>query len=112
MMIAWGEVLIDAAVLLVLPLALALALAWPFWQRRRVLIGNALGSALIGAWMLVLIIQRFSVYFIEPSADAVAILTPLLLPVLFGWVDVLILFFISGAVEDRVKRRFINPDDF
>jgi hypothetical protein len=29
-----------------------------------------------------------------------------------GWVDVLILFFISGAVEDRVKRRFINPDDF
>jgi hypothetical protein len=111
-MMSWLDVLIDALVLVVLPLALAVAVAWPLWQRRRVILANALGSALIGVWMLVLIIQRFSVYFIEPSADAVAILAPLLLPVLFGWANVLALFFISGAVEDRVKRRFINPDDF
>lgn len=109
---AWMDVLIDAAVLLVLPVALAALVALPFWWRRRILIGNALGSAVIGVWMIVIIIQRFSVYFVAPSADAAAILTPLLVPAVLGWVDVLILFFISGAVEERVKRRYINPDDF
>jgi len=109
---AWMDVLIDAAVLVLLPVALAALVALPFWWRRRILIGNALGSALIGVWMIVIIIQRFSVYFVAPSADAVGILTPLLVPAVLGWVDVLILFFISGAVEERAKRRYINPDDF
>ena len=104
--------LIDAIVLVVLPVALAALVALPFWWRRRILIGNALGSALIGVWMIVIIIQRFSVYFVAPSADAVGILTPLLLPAVVGWVNVLILFFISGAVEERAKRHYINPDDF
>ncbi len=108
----WLDVLIDAAVLVLLPVGLASLLALPFWMRRRILIGNALGSALIGVWMIVIILQRFSVYFVAPSADAGAILTPLLVPAVVGWVDVLIVFFISGAVEERAKRRYINPDDF
>lgn len=111
-MIAWTDVLIDAAVLVLLPVALAALVALPFWARRRILIGNALGSAVIGVWMIVIIIQRFSVYFVEPSIDAGAILTPLLLPAIVGWVDVLILFFLSGIVEERAKKRYINPDDF
>lgn len=111
-MIAWMDVLIDIAVLVVLPVALAALVALPFWSRRRILIGNALGSAVIGVWMIVIIVQRFSVYFTAPSADPNAILLPLVLPAIVGWVDVLILFFLSGAVEERAKKRYVNPDDF
>lgn len=112
MEIAWVALLIDAAMLVVLPVALAALIALPFWVRRRILIGNALGSAVIGLWMIVIIIQRFSVYFTAPITDSTAILLPLVTPAVIGWVDVLILFFLSGAVEERAKRRHINPDDF
>lgn len=111
-MIAWTDLLYDAAMLVVFPVALASLVALPFWARRRILIGNALGSAVIGVWMIVIIVQRFSVYFTAPSADPNAILLPLLVPAIVGWVDVLILFFISGAVEERAKKRYINPNDF
>lgn len=111
-MIAWTEVLFDAAMLMVLPVALAALVALPFWARRRILIGNALGSAIIGVWMIVIILQRFSVFFVAPSANPDSILLPLLVPAIVGWVDVLILFFLSGIVEERAKKRYINPDDF
>lgn len=111
-MIAWTDLLFDAAVLVLLPVALGVLVALPFWSRRRILIGNALGSAVIGVWMIVLIIQRFSVYFTAPVTDPNAILLPLVLPAIVGWVDVLILFFLSGTAEERAKKRYINPDDF
>jgi hypothetical protein len=63
--------------------------------------------------MLIFIIVLFA-----RSFDTIAqgqpnnILLPLGVLVFLGWLDVLILFFLSGAVENRVKKRIINPDDF
>ncbi|MCL6509137.1 MAG: hypothetical protein K6U78_00465 [Anaerolineae bacterium] len=101
----WGLVYV------LLPTALGSAAALPLWLKRRVLLGNAIGSAIIAVVMIIYIIQFFvsllSVGFLTQTD-----LLPIGLLVLVGWADVLILFFLSGAVENRVKRRVVNPDDF
>lgn len=101
----WGLVYV------LLPTAIGVAAALPFWLKRRVLLGNAIGSAVIAVVMIVYIIQLF-VSLISVGFLTQANLLPVALLVLIGWADVLMLFFLSGAVENRVKRRIVNPDDF
>ena len=93
------------------PTALGALAGLPFWLRRRVLLGNAVGSTVIAVVMIAFILQLI----FSRLADgffARAELLPAGLLVAAGWVDVLLMFFLSGAVEDRVKRRIIKPDDF
>jgi hypothetical protein len=101
----WGLIYV------LLPVALGALAALPFWWKRRMLLGNALGSAAIAVVMIVFILQVFasgiSSGFLTQDS-----LVPLGVLVILGWVDVLILFFVSGAVEERVKKRVVNPDDF
>jgi hypothetical protein len=101
----WGLIYV------LLPVALGTLAALPFWWKRRMLLGNALGSAAIAIVMIVFILQVFasgiSSGFLTQDS-----LAPLGVLVILGWVDVLILFFVSGAVEERVKKRVVNPDDF
>ncbi len=101
----WGLIYV------LLPVALGSLAALPFWLRRRVLLGNALGSTVIAVVMIVYIIQLFA-SLLTTSFVMQSDLVPVGLLVLVGWLDVLVLFFLSGAVENRVKRRIVNPDDF
>jgi hypothetical protein len=106
------DVLWGALIYVLLPTALGSAAALWFWLKRRMIIGNAIGSAVIAVIMIVFIVQRFADSFTQTATQPDAIFIPLLVLVGLGWLDVLIMFFISGAVEDRVKRRIVNPDDF
>jgi hypothetical protein len=93
------------------PTALGALAGLPLWLRRRVLLGNAVGSTVIAVVMIAFILQLI----FSRLADgffAQAELLPVGLLVAAGWVNVLLMFFLSGAVEDRVKRRIIKPDDF
>jgi hypothetical protein len=93
------------------PTALGALAGLPLWLRRRVLLGNAVGSTVIAVVMIAFILQLI----FSRLADgffARAELLPVGLLVAAGWVNVLLMFFLSGAVEDRVKRRIIKPDDF
>lgn len=101
----WGLVYV------LLPVALGSIAALPFWLKRRMLLGNAIGSTVIAVVMIAFIIQLFA-SLLSTGFLSQASLLPVGALVLVGWVDVLILFFLSGAVENRVKRRIVNPDDF
>ena len=107
------DILWYALVYVIFPAALGSAAAWLFWRKRRVLIGNAIGSAVIGVTMIFFIIQLFGVL---SGSGTVQRMDDLILPlgglVALGWVDVLLLFILSGLVEDQVKKRIVNPDDF
>jgi hypothetical protein len=94
------------------PTALGALLALPFWLKRRILLGNALGSAVIAVVMIVFILQVFAQSFSAIALNPGGMFPTLAGLVFVGWMDVLILFFLSGAVENRVKKRIINPDDF
>ncbi|MCS7054962.1 MAG: hypothetical protein NZM18_02135 [Thermoflexales bacterium] len=101
----WGLIYV------LLPIALGTIAALPFWLKRRVLLGNAIGSAVIAVIMIAFIIQLFA-GLLSAGFLAQADLLPVGALVVIGWIDVLVLFFLSGAVESRVKQRIINPDDF
>lgn len=101
----WGLIYV------LLPVALGAGAALPFWLKRRMLLGNAIGSTVIAVVMIAFIIQLFA-SLLSAGFLSQADLLPVGALVLVGWVDVLILFFLSGAVENRVKRRIVNPDDF
>lgn len=109
------ETILDLAwwglIYVLLPVALGAIVALPFWLKRRMLLGNAIGSAIIAVVMIIFIIQLFT-SLLSSGFLATENLLPVGALVLVGWVDVLILFFLSGAVENRVKRRIVNPDDF
>jgi hypothetical protein len=107
------DVLWGFAIYMLLPTILGAAAALWFWLKRRILIGNAIGSGVIAVVMIFYIIQFFTATVSSNSFFAAQdMMLPLGGLVLLGWLDVLILFFLSGAVEDRVKKRIVNPDDF
>jgi hypothetical protein len=93
------------------PTGLGALAGLPFWLRRRILLGNAIGSTVIAIVMIAFILQLIFSQ-LSDGFFAQADLLPVGLLVVVGWVDVLVMFFLSGAVEDRVKRRIVNPDDF
>lgn len=95
----------------VIPTALGVAAAFAFWLKRRILLGNAVGSGVIAAVMVLFILQRFATFSAAPAPTGDPI-SPMLILALLGWLDVFLVFLISGFVEDRVKKRIINPNDF
>ncbi len=107
--ILWG-----AFIYVIVPTALGAAAAFLFWRKRRIIIGNAIGSGVIAVVMILFIIQLFGAAttgsVLSTSPDG--IMLPMGGLVALGWLDVLLLFFLSGAVEERVKKRIVNPDDF
>lgn len=106
------DVLWGALIYVLVPVVLGALVAVWFWRKRRMIIGNAIGSGVIAITMIVFIVQVFAASTNANSLDPNAMLLPLGGLVALGWVDVLILFFVSGAVEERVKKRVVNPDDF
>ena len=106
------DVLWGALIYVVVPVALGALVAVWFWRKRRMIIGNAIGSAVIAVTMIVFIVQVFAASTNTNAVNPNDMLLPLGGLVGLGWIDVLILFFVSGAVEERVKKRVVNPDDF
>jgi hypothetical protein len=101
-----------ALIYMLVPTTLGALAALPFWMKRRVLLGNALGSAVIAVVMIFFILRVFAQSFSAIALDPGGMFPTLAGLVFVGWIDVLILFFLSGAVENRVKKRIVNPDDF
>lgn len=95
-----------------LPIAAGSLVGLPFWLRGRVLLGNALGSAVIAAVMVVFILQfLFELLTLASVFETDVWLLPLGALVFAGWLDVLVMFFISGTVEQRVNRKRMRLDD-
>ncbi|MCS7089088.1 MAG: hypothetical protein NZL91_10390 [Thermoflexales bacterium] len=96
----------------IFPIALGSLVGLPFWLRGRVILGNALGSAAIAIVMTVFILQfLFGTLTTTSVFETEAWLLPLGALVFAGWLDVLIMFFLSGAVEQRVSRRAVRPEE-
>ena len=103
-----------------LPLAIGTAVAFPAWWKHKAIFGNLLGSFAIAAVVFVLIWQQYGAYaraqtdcaqvFVPAclSITGVSQYVPYLLLVLLGWVDVFFLLVISGIVEDRLKPRWFD----
>ncbi len=108
-LVLWG-----AGAYVVAPTALGVLSALVFWLRRNMLLGNAIGSAVIAVVMIFHILQFLANALGANSTilDLSDTWLPMGVLVVLGWVDVLLLFFIGGAVESRVKRRIIRPEDF
>ena len=102
----------------VLPVGLSTLIALPIWLKRRVLVGNLVGSLLVVVAIVVLIWQQLGVTLQaqatcgQPDAncrfDAQAIYAPYLYLVVIGWMDVFAIFIFSGIVEDRLKHRRLD----
>ena len=102
----------------ILPSALATLGAFPAWLKRRVTLGNLIGSVIVIAVIFVLIWQQYGAYVqaqatctqsgIGCVSDAESLYMPYLYMVLLGWMDVFLLLFISGMVEDHLKRRRLD----
>lgn len=102
----------DVLLYILFPVLLASLTGFAFWRKRRVLLGNAIGSGIIAAVMIGFILARFGEFMANPVPSQAPVMTMLVLAGL-GWLDVFILFFISGFVEDRVQRKTpMRPDDF
>ena len=104
-----------------LPLAIAAPLAWPFWRKRRVMLGNILGSGIVALAIVVLIWREYGVLTDWQTQcgnasgclrDFDSVYTPFLLLVVLGWLDAFILLVLSGIVEDRAKKTWIRPEQF
>ncbi len=103
-----------------LPLIIGMAVAFPAWWKHRAVLGNLLGSFAIAAVVFVLIWQQYGAYVQAQSDCAQAFVpfcasisgvsqyVPYLMLVLLGWVDVFFLLIISGIVGDKLKPRWFD----
>jgi hypothetical protein len=103
-----------------LPIALGALAGLRFWRRRRVILGNVIASAVVGAVILFLIAQTFGMFFacsteIDPSCGSQATLdfaTRVLIGLaVVGWIDVFALMIIGGVVEDAARKRSVRMED-
>ena len=120
-MSAWIEPILPWVVYVVaLPQALGALAAAPFWLKRRIMPGNAVGSLAIAGVIFVLIWIQYGAYVRAQEACAgtgigcaavtggLAQFGPYLALVGLGWLDVFVLLILSGRVEDWVKQRHFD----
>ena len=102
------------------PILLGALVGFPFWRKRRVIFGNILASVVVGLVIIFLIAQTFGLFFAcsttgDPSCGTQASLdfaTRILIGLaVVGWLDVFVLLFLSGLVEDRARKRSIRLED-
>ncbi|MCX6018033.1 MAG: hypothetical protein NTZ50_05910 [Chloroflexi bacterium] len=103
-----------------LPIVLGALVGLRFWRRRRVILGNVVASAAVGAVILFLIAQTFGMFFscsvdVDPSCGTQATLdfaTRVLIGLaLVGWVDVFVLMILGGVIDDRARKRSVRMED-
>jgi ABC-type branched-subunit amino acid transport system permease subunit len=104
----------------VLPILLGALIGFPFWRRRRVIMGNILASTAVAIVILFLIAQAFGLFFgcsaaQDPSCstpEAMTFSTRVLIGLaVIGWLDVFVLLFLSGLVEDQARKRSFRLED-
>lgn len=102
------------------PIALGSLVGFPFWRQRRVIFGNIIASVAVGVVIVFLIAQTFGLFFScstsgDPTCGSQASLdfaTRVLIGLaVVGWLDVFVLLFLSGIVEDRARKRSIRLED-
>jgi NADH:ubiquinone oxidoreductase subunit 6 (subunit J) len=113
-----GSILYWLIYVVLLPLTLGTLAALPAWLKRHPILGNLIGSGVIAAVIFVLIWQQYGAFVQAQAAcagssagcaaSAEALYMPYLIMVVLGWVDVFILLFLSGMVEDRLKSRWLD----
>lgn len=95
-----------------LPSVLACLSALPFWYKRRILLGNLIGSLLVALIVIVLIWQQYgtAVQSSQTCANCLTDVNTLFVPffilVGLGWLDVLLVLIVGGIVESRRKVRW------
>ena len=111
----WGRV----ALMVFMPLPIAVAAAYPFWRHREVIFGNIVGAAVIfGVAVALVINESFELDRLirncldagltcwpEPSA-----FTRYVVYASIGLVEVVALFTASLMVEKRVRNRGYSPE--
>ncbi len=102
----------------IVPIVLGAIVGFPFWRRRRVIMGNVMASAAVGLVIIFLIAQTFGLFFsCSASADcgsqaALDFATRVLIGLaVVGWVDVFVLLVLSGIVDDRARKHSFRMED-
>lgn len=104
----------------IVPIVLGAIVGFPFWRRRRVIMGNVMASAAVGVVIIFLIAQTFGLFFscsAGASADcgsqaALDFATRVLIGLaVVGWVDVFVLLVLSGIVDDRARKHSFRLED-
>ncbi len=104
----------------IVPIVLGAIVGFPFWRRRRVIMGNILASAAVGLVIILLIAQTFGLFFsCSTGGDAdcgsqagLDFATRVLIGLaVVGWLDVFVLLVISGMVDDRARKRSFRMED-
>ncbi len=109
----------------VFPLSCGGLIALPLWLRRKIMIGNVIGSVVIALIMVVLVMRAYGNFVGDQDAcrqsnyesvvcnqDSMDVIYTMFGLVGVSWLDVFGLFALSGVVEDSQRRRNINPDMF
>jgi hypothetical protein len=102
------------------PTLLGAVVGFPLWRSRKAMLGNILASIMVGIVIIFLIMQTFAMFFACSSAQIEACgsqammdyATRVLLGLaVIGWLDVFVLLFLSGIVEDRSRKRSLRLED-
>jgi uncharacterized membrane protein len=105
---------------LIVPTALGALAGYPLWRRRKAIFGNIIASVVVGIVIIVLIARTFALFFGCNAAElpecnsqsAMDFATQVLIGLaVVGWVDVFILLFVSGVVEDRARKGSLRLED-
>jgi hypothetical protein len=109
----------------VFPLVCGIIAASPFWYKRRIIIGNIIGSLIIAFIMIIMVLRTYGEYVGDREAcrqsnyelpvcqqDDLSIIYNMFGLVGVSWLDVFGLFALSGFVEDKQRARNINPELF
>jgi hypothetical protein len=108
------------ALALVVPSAVAVAIALPFWLKNKAIVGNAIGACLIFLTAIFLAVaervdvERLQLRCVEAGrycpTDVPALFRQMAMYGLIAFVEVGALFFVSSIVEERRGRRHVDPE--
>jgi ABC-type branched-subunit amino acid transport system permease subunit len=103
-----------------IPTLLGALVGYPLWRRRKAIFGNIAASIVVGIVIIFLIARVFALFFgctasespecnsTEMTQFATRVLIGL---AVIGWLDVFILLFVSGVVEDRARKGSLRLED-
>ncbi len=103
-----------------LPIALGTLVGFPFWRKRRVILGNVLASVAVAIVILFLIARAFGLFFACSSAQEPDCISQsgldfgarvLIGLAVVGWLDVFVLLLIGGMIEDRARKGMLRVED-
>jgi ABC-type branched-subunit amino acid transport system permease subunit len=108
------------ATAVIVPTLLGALAGFPLWRKRKAIFGNIVASIIVGIVVIFLIARVFALFFGCTAAESADCNSPTMTQfatrvliglAVIGWIDVFILLFVSGIVEDRARKGSIRLED-